>query len=218
MRQTKHYYFFLLLGLALAFFSWGVSRSEAAIAQQNVNVKVEDLRKRVAALEDYTQKLQSSMNDFSKNLVNNVDQQLQDIKRRFAVLSPVSSKVVKIETNTGIFLISVQRMDKIDKGYRLYLQVGNPNAATYGDAKLRLFWGPKRDEQSANAPNENWRQSLAGAEYVYPGMLEAGAWTDIVVDLKPAEFSQVQYIECEMDVSTVKLQKTKFSQIDPRAR
>jgi len=178
-------------------------------AQQNPNVQIEELRNRIAAQEEYTQKMQAALNEFSKSLVANVDQQLQMSRSKAISLNPTSRKVTRIDTNIGMFLISVQRLDKIDKGYRLYLQIGNPNSATYGDVKMRVYWGTKLDETVVGPAYTKWHQSLSGAEYVYPGSLEAGAWTDIAIDLKPAEFNQVQYIECEMEVNTVRLQKLR---------
>ncbi|MCC6758632.1 MAG: DUF3251 domain-containing protein [Candidatus Omnitrophica bacterium] len=200
---------FLILTLAQA----GV-----ALAQQASSAKVEELRKRVEKLEDYTEKLESGLNDFSKNLVSNLDQQLQGVRSNAVVVNPLSRKVSKIESNTGTFLLAVSRMDKIDGGYRLFLQIGNPNAATYGDVKFRVFWGSQFNAVSATMTYDKWRQTLKGSEFVYSGALEAGVWTDIAVDLKPAEYSQLQYIECEMEVNTVKLQKARPLEADTSSR
>jgi len=195
-----------------------MAQTAPAFAQQASAAKVDELRKRVEKLEDYTDKLQSGLDDFSKNLVSNLDQQLQAVRSNAVVINPLSRKVSKIETNTGTFLLAVSRMDKSGDGYRLYLQIGNPNAATYGDVKLRLYWGSAFSSVSANMTYDKWHQSLKGAEFVYSGSLEAGVWTDIAVDLKPAEYSQLQYIECEMEVNTVKLQKARALEADNQTR
>ncbi len=195
----------------VCFFAMATAVSFAA--DQTMNAKIEDLRARVTTLEENVQKLQEGINDFSKTLVHNVDMQLAHSQSRAVVINPLSRKVSKIETNTGIFLLAVSRMEKMDKGYRLYLQIGNTNAATYGDVKFRLFWGSAMPTSSTdNNAYEKWRQSLTGAEYVYSGTLEAGVWTDIAVELKPAEYSQLQYVECEMEVNTVKLQKARIAE------
>ncbi len=195
-----------------------LSIADTASAQQSNNAKIEDLRNRVTVLEDTVQKLQMGINDFSKSLVHNVDQQLQSAKSNVVVINPLSRKVSKIETNTGTFLLAVSRMDKIDKGYRLYLQIGNANSATYGDVKFRLYWGPTTQSASGDISYEKWHQSLTGAEFAYTGALESGVWTDIAVDLKPAEYSQLQYIECEMEVNTVKLQKNRMLDVVTTSR
>lgn len=184
-------------------------------AEQSVASKIEDLRDRVAVLEDNVEGLQNGVNDFSKTLVRNVDLQLQRLNSKAVVINPLSRKVLKIETNTGAFLLAVSRMDKIDKGYRLYLQIGNANAATYGDVKFRFFWGSAMPSLSTdNKVYEKWRQSLTGAEFAYTGTLEAGVWTDIAVELKPAEYNQLQYVECEMEVNTVRLQKSRVAEAE----
>jgi hypothetical protein len=192
--------------------------ANVAFAQQASAAKVEELRKRVEKLEEYTEKLEEGLNNFSKNLVSNLDQQLQTVRSNAVVINPLSRKVMKIESNTGTFLLAVSRMDKKDNGYRLYLQIGNPNAATYGDVKLRLYWGSEFSTVSATTTFDKWHQSLKGAEFVYSGTLEAGVWTDIAVDLKPAEYSQLQHIECEMEVNTVKLQKARALEADTQIR
>lgn len=213
MKNSQKYFIVAVMSFVC---SWELVLPGFAQSQQNSNVKIDELRSRVAALEDYTQKLQGSLNDFSRNLVSNVDQQLQTVKSNAVVVNPLSKKVSKIETNTGTFLLAVSRMDKIDKGYRLYLQIGNPNSANYGDVKLRLFWGSIENPSAGKMTYEKWRQSLTGSEFVYSGVLEAGVWTDIAVDLKPAEYSQLHYIECEMEVNTVRLQKSRnFDSVDP---
>lgn len=190
----------------------------AFAAEQSNAAKIDDLRSRVAVLEGNVQTLQTGINDFSKTLVHNVDQQLQRAQSRAVVINPLSRKVSKIETNTGTFLLAVSRMEKIDKGYRLYLQIGNTNAATYGDVKFRFFWGSAMPGSSADNAYEKWRQSLTGAEFAYTGTLEAGVWTDIAVELKPSEYNQLQYVECEMEVNTVKLQKARIADVDSSAR
>lgn len=194
------------------------AQASPADAQQASAAKVEELRKRVEKLEEYTEKLQAGLNDFSKNLVSNLDQQLQAVRSNAVVVNPLSRKVSKIETNTGTFLLAVSRMDKSGEGYRLFLQIGNPNAATYGDVKLRLYWGSPFSAVSATTTYDKWRQSLKGSEFVYAGTLEAGVWTDIAVDLKPAAYSQLQYIECEMEVNTVKLQKARALETENPSR
>lgn len=185
-----------------------------AFAESTSTTKVDDLKKRVAVLEENFQDLQTGINDFSKTLVHSVSQQLQEAKSTSVVINPLSRKVSKIETNTGTFLLAVSRMDKIEGGYRLYLQVGNTNAATYGDVKFRLFWGNTLNTANKDVTYEKWRQSLSGAEFAYTGTLEAGVWTDIAVDLKPVEYDQLKYIECEMEVNTVKLQKARLPSLD----
>ena len=179
-------------------------------AQTDSEERIKALENRVAALEEYVKKLSPTMDEFSKVLVNNLDGQVKEATGRIAVLNPVNKMFTKIETNSGMFLISVKKMEKVDNGYRLVLEIGNPNAATYSGVKLRLHWGKKWDPTFVHPSYDEWRGSLKGAEYSYPGALESGQWTQISVDVVPAEnTSQIERLECEMDVETVKLQEPK---------
>ena len=208
---------FLTRGIVILYVC-GLLLPATVFAESNSAAKGDDLKKRVAVLEENVEDLQTGINDFSKTLVRSVSQQLQEAKSTSVVINPLSRKVSKIETNTGTFLLAVSRMDKIDQGYRLYLQVGNTNAATYGDIKFRLYWGNTLNTADKDVTYEKWRQSLSGAEFAYTGTLEAGVWTDIAVDLKPVEYDQLKYIECEMEVNTVKLQKARLPGIDNSLR
>lgn len=207
--MKKVYSWFLIP--VLAFIFWGAGLSGITLGQQTTGAKIEELRNRLNSLEADMQKMQSGVNEFSKALVASIDQRMQAAKSKAVILNPLSRKVSKIETNIGNFLLAVSRMDKIDNGYRVYLQIGNPNAATYGDVKFRVYWGKSL---TSDDNYDKWRQSLKGAEFAYTGNLEAGVWTDIAVDLKPADFDQTQYIECDMDVNTVKLQKARILETD----
>ena len=94
-------------------------------------------------------------------------------------------------------------MEKTDKGYLLHLFVGNPYSVKYTGAKIRLHWGKKWDPSYAKLSFGGWRQSLVGAQYSFDGALEAGRWTEIAVDLSPAD--SLEYVECEMSISTALL-------------
>lgn len=166
-----------------------------------------DLRMRVKVLEDYVEKFKPSLDEFSQDLLNNIDRRIQVATDKIVVLNPVSRRFVKIEASAGTFLIAVQKMEKIERGYRLVLNIGNPNTPTYSGVKLTLRWGKKWDESFAHSSYEQWRSSLTGAEYTYVGALEPGVWTEVAVDLVPADEKQFEHIECEIEVNTVKLQK-----------
>ena len=176
---------------------------KTAQAANALEEQVEVLEARVQALENYIDKLPSTMKDFSKSVTNNMDMRVKEATSDVILLNPVSNKFSKIETNVGTFLISVNRMEKTDKGYLLYLFVGNPYAIKYTGAKIRLLWGKKWDPSYAKISFEGWRQSLTGAQYSFDGALDPGKWTEIAVDLSPVE--SLEYVECEMSVATAML-------------
>ncbi len=169
--------------------------------------KIDDLERKVEALEKYIEKLRPTLDGLTKNLLENIDERMEALADKVIVLNPVSKKFSKIETNAGEFLLAVHKMEKIENGYRLVLHIGNPNQAVYGGVKLKLRWGKKWEASFIKPTYEEWRRSLTIGQYSYLGSLESGRWTEVTVDLVPAQFQQIEYIECEMEVNTIQLQK-----------
>ena len=121
------------------------------------------------------------------------------------MLNPFSSNYHSIETNTGIFLIAIEKMAQIDNGVRLFVNIGNPNFADYNDFQLRFLWGRKRSGDYGMS-YEQWRTSLKGVEATFKGKLERGKWNSLTVDLVPVGQGELAYLECEMNVSSVELE------------
>ena len=157
------------------------------------------------SIQEYTKGLESSLESYSQKLQINLDERLNNINRKVAILNPYSNSYQSIETGTGIFLISIGKVESLATGTRLHLNIGNPNYADYKDFKLKLIWG-KKFVGGFNITYEQWRQSLSGAEYTFQGRLEKGKWNTVTVDLDSTDGGRLDYLECEMSVSSVELE------------
>ena len=157
-------------------------------------------------LASYTRELEKNLDAYTQQLQESLDDQLAGQQDRKVILDTRSHAFQKVVTNTGIFLISVDKMEAVSNGYRLYLQIGNINYADFRNFTLRLIWGAPWNAGS-KLSREQWRQSLMGAEYSFEGRLEKGKWNSVEVDLIPASAQQMEYIECEMGVASIELEK-----------
>ena len=155
-----------------------------------------------SGLQDYTKQLETGLESYSKGMEENLDARLQTLDRNTIVLNPASNAYQRIDSNTGTFLIAVEKFETISNGFRLHLNIGNPNYADYKDFKLKLLWGKKWDK-GYMTKYEDWRRSLQGAQFTFQGNLQKGTWTPLDVDLVPAQ--DIQYIECQLEVSGVQL-------------
>lgn len=171
------------------------------LAQQ----KVVELEDRVNALENYIERLAPSLNDFAEGFSGKINYQIQISLGKVVVLDIVNKEVSKVTTNTGVLLVFVEKREKIENGYRLYLSVGNPALATYGGLKMKFRWGRSWDPTFAKLTYEEWRESMQEAEYEYAGNFKPGTWTSIAVDISPVDKSKFEHIECEMLVTSVEL-------------
>jgi len=155
-------------------------------------------------IQEYTQGLGQSLDEYSQKLQMNIDQRLNGENNRTVVLNPYSRAYQSIETNTGVFLVAVERVEDIDNGFRLHLKIGNPHYADFQNFNLKFFWGPRWDENLGMGYNE-WRTLLNGVEFSFKGKIEKGMWNPVTADLISLEKGELAYLECEMTVSGVEL-------------
>ncbi len=174
-------------------------------ADEYTDQKIAQIEAKVAALEQYMEDLAPRLNNFSKDLYDTVDQRMRFSSDKVVVLNPISKKFAKIETNAGDFLIAVENMTKIRNGYRLTFRIGNPNAATFSNIKLKLLWGRRWNPKNVKPTYEDWRKSLVGAEYNFNGALAPNRWTQVSVDATPANIRQFDHLECELSIGAVEL-------------
>ena len=160
--------------LSVCIFFLGLS---PAIAQEDsAQKKISDLEVRVQALEAYVEKLNTNLNVFSKDLLSQIDMKVKAGSDKIVGINPGSKTFTKVETNSGMFLIAVNKFQRTEEGYRLLLNIGNPNAAIYNGMRFKLRWGKRWDADSI-IKYDAWRASLISGEYTYGGELPPGQWT-----------------------------------------
>lgn len=192
----------MVLGIVLVFV---LSCSIVGAADEDLKAEIAELKDRVAALEDYVNRLKPSLEEYSRQLLNQTELKVKALSDKVIVINPVSKSVGKIESNSAAFLITVKEMEKLDDGARLHLQIGNPNAVTFKGVTLRFRWGHSWDPSFVQPTYEEWRSSLTEKEFVFEGDLPDGKWTEFAVDLVPSVPTQLEYIECEMEIKNVLL-------------
>ncbi|HBG62465.1 MAG: hypothetical protein A2Y03_07695 [Omnitrophica WOR_2 bacterium GWF2_38_59] len=156
------------------------------------------------SIAEYTKGLEVSLERYSKNLQYDLEKRFEGMDRKKVILDPYSQSFQRVDTNTGVFLISVSKLTKLERGVRLHLNIGNPNFADYKDFKVKLFWGPAWNE-SGRQSFEEWRGKLTGTEFSFKGVLQKGMWNPVEVDLGAMSERDIEYIECEMEVLSVEM-------------
>ena len=156
------------------------------------------------SIQEYTQGLEASLEDYSKQLQVSIDERLNAQDKKVAILNPYARSYQAIDSNSGVFLIAIERVEPIDNGFRLHLNIGNPNYADFQNFKLKFFWGPGWGGSHVISYNQ-WHGQLNGAEFSFQGKIEKGMWNAMTVDLVSAEKNDLGYLECELSVSGVEL-------------
>ncbi len=220
MSQRKHIVFFAV-GAILIFATCAAAQSNEELKEQ-----VSVLTARVRQLEDqlinlhsrvsefhekttntygkFQEGIQNSLQDFSLQLQANLDEQVRAMGYRVVALDIVSKEYRKIDTNSGYFLIAIKKVHpSAFGGYRLTVNIGNPNLASYSGVKLDFRWG----ENFAGGAQtyEQWRAGLTSAKYSYNVKIPPGSWIEFFVDIPAQSTKELAYIECMMDVETIEL-------------
>ena len=170
------------------------------IALEELSINLEN------SLQGYTQNLDASLKQFSNRLKLDMEQQFEQLRNNRVILNPKSKAFQTIQTNSGNFLISINRTESIDGGIRVHFNIGNPHYADFRDFKLKLFWGQTFEASNAKSFDE-WQNSLLGAEFKFDGLLKKGMWNHVTVDIVPVKYYQIEHMECEMEVLGIELQK-----------
>ena len=156
------------------------------------------------SIQEYTQGLEASLEDYSRKLQVSIDERMNARDGKVVALNPYARSYQAIESNSGVFLIAIERVETIDNGFRLHLNIGNPNYADFQNFKLRFFWGSDW-AGSHVTPYQEWHSQLSGAEFTFQGKIEKGMWNAMAVDLISTEKKELNYLECELSVSGVEL-------------
>jgi len=216
---------FLLLGLVFSLFLCVTVPTNAEVSQ-DLDEQTKEIESRMRELEDfvtiinsnlvdfsekthkdmkeYKSDIEAGLDDYSKSLNQNIEQRVRSLDDRVVVLSLTTKGYHKIETNSGVFLLSINKVKRLPNGYRIIFHIGNPNYASYHGVNLALLWGRKWDPE-ANVSYDTWRRSLGGAEYSYDGKLGPGTWTEISVDISQVTTKQLEHIECSMNADSIQL-------------
>ncbi len=113
-----------------------------------------------------------------------------------ALLDPERpSEYSRLDTSAGTLLVAVGGVSREGADTaRVVLKVGNPSSITFKGFGLRARWG----EKLASGTQEEWAESLREGAFRFEESLRPGAWTTLVLVLKPAP-TNLGYLEVEID-------------------
>lgn len=123
-----------------------------------------------------------------------------------AVLEPSGKGYQRLDSNCGIFLVSVQEVKPYLDGCKITFHIGNPSAVLYSGFRLKIRWG-KRWEKGENY--SNWVKQLQEKEQKFTEELKPGWWNKVVVTVSPAKPDQFGYLDLSMETDMVKLLQSK---------
>ncbi len=125
-------------------------------------------------------------------------------KSSSATFDPSSQGYQRIETDNGSFLLSLSDLQPYADGYKAFINIGNPNAASFGHVELDVAWGaPMADGESA----ETFNRRLKTRVVTVPSKVEPAAWNKTAIVLSPAEKADLGFIRVGVRSKSVYLRR-----------
>jgi len=114
----------------------------------------------------------------------------------------------RLDTDTGMFLVSVQDASPYLDGYKLSLEIGNPFAATYKDFTLKVKWNKTYDwAKYTDESYAKWDKTTREKEISFTTSLEAGRWNKVDLILPSTAGDELGYFVLSMDTKIVSLKE-----------
>jgi hypothetical protein len=111
---------------------------------------------------------------------------------------------IPVTTAVGRFYLSLENAEPYLDGYRVALDVGNPNFVTFNGFKISAIW--------AGVPgNKDWGKKRVSQkrEFSFTETLQPGAWTRVRIELSPAAPDDIKLIELSIETNQLSLRKTR---------
>lgn len=126
-----------------------------------------------------------------------------------------------INTGSGMLFISIKEVKPYLNGYRLSLEIGNPNFVTYINPEINLSWNISFQQHWKNQSEAKekqkttkekiqipfWKDTLQEKSYCALKRFLPGIWNEIEIDIPNVTLDQLEYCELSIKAGTVILSK-----------
>jgi Protein of unknown function (DUF3251) len=122
------------------------------------------------------------------------------------VLDLTSRKFERLDTDTGMFLVSVEDASPYLDGYRVTLSIGNPSSATYRGFVLHAKWNSSYDwAKYEEASFQKWQKAERTKDDSFTEFLEPGKWNKVDLLLPSTSGTQLGYFLLSMETNSLSL-------------
>lgn len=115
----------------------------------------------------------------------------------------------RVDSNTGMFFLILDKTESSSNGYKLYFRLGNPQNCVYSNPKILIRWGEKYDRENKDTSMEEWEKSLKNSEIILSDPLLPGQWSSFDITISPAKSEDIQYVEVKIQAEQISMQKSK---------
>ncbi|GAW91191.1 DUF3251 domain-containing protein [Calderihabitans maritimus] len=159
--------------------------------------------------------MQTKINDIRQinDRLSQAEQDILDLKfnqkyrHRIAIIGTTPGGYVRLDSETGTFLVSVLDVVPYLDGFKVFLSIGNPSYATYNGFTLKGYWAKtlfssfeKMDEGLTafdSKPNS--------FEKKFVDELKPGSWNKVTLVVTPAKAEEFKYLILTIETDSISL-------------
>ncbi|MFL6311260.1 MAG: hypothetical protein ACJ71W_04065 [Terriglobales bacterium] len=158
------------------------------------------LRAEVSRLQEKITKLEGRLS-FQEYLLKSKQEKHDQI-----LLDLTEHAFQRLDTDSGIVLVSVEDAAPYLNGYKVHLSIGNPSSMGYSGYKLKVRWGKTYDfNKYTEESYTEWDKSIQEKEISFTQKLDPGVWNPAELILTPASPDQLGYMTLASSTNTVSL-------------
>ena len=164
--------------------------------------QLKELRAEISRLQDSIIKLERRL-QFQELLMKS-KQETHDL----IYLNTSEHSYQKLDTATGVLLVSLDDVVPYLNGYKIHISIGNPSSASYAGYKIKIRWAKAYDyNKYTEASYNEWDKSAQEREISFTDKLESGVWNPAELILTPATADQLEYLILSISTSVVSLRR-----------
>lgn len=144
-----------------------------------------------------------------KNKINYLEDEVGEIHanlvksdRSTAYFSPESQDFLRLDSNLSSFFVSIKNVKPYADGFKLTLNLGNPNFASFQNVTLNITWGPRitKDVTFLEAEKRKQTREVKIGRTILPA-----SWNQTEVTIGPATKEDIGSISISIDTPSVAL-------------
>jgi len=122
--------------------------------------------------------------------VNDLSNMLPDV----AYLVPGEKAYSQLYTSGGFLSIRMGAISKYASGYKVHIEIGNPQLTIYDDMKMAIKWSSVPNAKWDDKETELWKQSVKSKTVTLNNSILPGRWTDQEIILPDTSAKQLGII------------------------
>ncbi len=163
---------------------------------------VESIKKELTETKEKIKSLETS-NTYLANELDALRVEVSSNDFKKATFTPDNTGFSRLDSSISSFLVSLKKAIPYADGYKLHINLGNPNYASFQDPVLTITWSKRHDYKKHNF--DEVEKSKRTKKVSLLKMVRAGSWNSTEVIIAPATPEEIGEITLEIDTPTAHL-------------